>query len=409
MAQLDITNPAVYLDGIPHARFAEMRAASGLTWQPYEQNGFWAVTRHADVSRVSRDIDIYSSGIGHTNLWDLEADALEARRSLIDSDPPDHRRLRKLVNKAFARSAVAQWEAMTREIASALIDSYLETGGGDWVRAVSAPLPIRVILSVLGVPVEDGEYLVELSNYLVEGTGDRPTLAQDAYGNTTPLRLLPFGSPASHALYTYGERLGAERAANPTGDLISQLVAVRGKSDGLSDAEFRNLFHVLIFAGNETTRTAMSHGAIAFADHPGEWQRLVNDHSLLDSAVEEVLRWSTPVLHMRRTAARDAELAGTAITAGDKVVMWYASANFDGSVFPDPHVFDVGRHVNPQQSFGGIGPHFCLGAFLARMEIKVLLEELLARDVRPVRIGEPERVASNFVNGIASVDMSLAS
>jgi cytochrome P450 len=405
--QVDVTSPAQYVEGIPHESFAELRATPGLAWHPYEGGGFWAVTRYADVKAVSMAPKVFSSGIGHTNLWDLEADALEARRSIIDTDAPDHTRLRRLVSKAFAPNSIRMWEQTTRDIAGELLDSFVERGGGDWVDLVAAPLPIRVILTILGVPMEDADHLVELSNYLVEGTTDRPTLPPDAFGNTTPLRLLPFASPASHALFEYGERMFAERKAMPRDDVVSQLVQAEDAGERLSHGEFRNLFHVLVFAGNETTRTAITHGAMAFAANPGEWARLEADPPLADSAVEEVLRWATPVLHMRRTAAADTELAGTAIARGDKVVMWYVSANRDDARFDDPFRFDIGRPDNLQVSFGGGGPHFCLGAFLARMEIKVLLEEMLRRGISIEQTGPEVRVASNFVHGIASVPMAV--
>jgi cholest-4-en-3-one 26-monooxygenase len=272
---------------------------------------------------------------------------------------------------------------------------------------VAAPLPIRVILSILGVPVSDSDYLVELSNYLIEGTGDRPTLPADAYGNTTPLRLLPFGSAASHALYEYGEQIGEARRAAPQDDIVTQLVLAEDDGERLSRSEYRNLFHVLVFAGNETTRTALTHGAMAFADHPQQWARLAADRTLLDPAVEEVLRWSTPVLHMRRTAVGDTELAGTSIAAGDKVVMWYASANYDPIAFADPMRFDISARETVHTTFGGGGPHFCLGAFLARMEIAVVLDEMMRRGIRLTPSGPPQRVASNFVHGIASVSFGV--
>ena len=401
---LDVTAPSLYLDAIPHDRLAAMRAAPGLTWHPYTGGGFWAVTRHGDVRAVSRNPEVFSSEIGHTNLWDLEADALEARRSLIDTDPPDHTRLRRIVSRHFTPRNVARFAAATRAIAAELLDGFVASGGGDWVSAVAAPLPIRVIMLMLGVPAADADYLVELSDYLVEGTGDGPTLPPDAFGNTTPLRLLPFGSPASHALFVYGEELGERRRAEPAGDLVSELVRA---ADGgrLSPAQYRNFFQLLVFAGNETTRTALVHGALALAEQPDELRRLHRQPELAGSAVEEVLRWATPVLHMRRTARRDTALGGTAVAAGDKVVMWYASANRDPDAFADPFRFDVARSPNEHFAFGGGGHHFCLGASLARMEIRVLLEELLARRLALRRAGEPQRIASNFVHGVASVAM----
>ncbi len=404
----DVTSSDVYAVGVPDDRFTELRATQGLAWHPYGDDGFWAVTRHGDIREVSRNAAVFSSGIGHTNLWDLEADALEARRSLIDTDAPDHTRLRRLVARAFTPKNIRRWETTVRQITADLLDDYVAAGQGDWVESVAAPLPIKVILTMLGVPVDDADYLVELSNYLVEGTTDRPSLPDDAFGNTTEVRLLPFNSPASHALFEYGEALGDQRRAEPADDLVTLLVQAADDGDRLTPAEYRNLFHILVFAGNETTRTAITHGAMALADHPDQWQRVLDDRSLIESAGEEILRWSTPVLHMRRTATEDTELAGTAIAEGDKVVMWYASGNRDEAVFEDPFAFDVGRADNPHQAFGGGGPHLCLGAFLARLEITVLLEEMANRGIRLNRTGDAVRVPSNFVNGVASVPMEIA-
>ena len=281
----NVTDDALYLQGIPHDRFAEMRRTPGVLWHPYGEDGFWAVTRHADVREVSRNAEIYSSAIGHTNLWDLEADALAARRSLIDTDAPDHTRLRRLIAVAFTPRNVRRWEDTVRNITGQLLDEFMAAGSGDWVEAVAAPLPIRVILTMLGVPIEDADYLVELSNYLVEGTGETQSIPPDAFGNTTELRLLPFNSPASHALFEYGERLGAERRANPQDDLVTTLVQAEEEGDRLSAAEYRNLFHLLVFAGNETTRTALSHGAIALADYPDQWRRIADGVAAGDTTI----------------------------------------------------------------------------------------------------------------------------
>lgn len=404
----DLTSSEVYAVGVPDDRFTELRSRPGLAWHPYGDDGFWAVTRHADIREVSRNAAVFSSGIGHTNLWDLEADALEARRSLIDTDAPDHTRLRRLVARAFTPKNIRRWEDTVRQITVDLLEDFVAAGEGDWVDAVAAPLPIKVILTMLGVPIDDADYLVELSNYLVEGTTDRPSLPDDAFGNTTEVRLLPFSSPASHALFEYGEALGDQRRAEPADDLVTMLVQAADDGDRLTRAEYRNLFHILVFAGNETTRTAITHGAMALADHPEQWRRVLDDPSLVESAGEEILRWATPVLHMRRTVTEDTELAGTAIAAGDKVVMWYASGNRDEAVFDRPFSFDVGRDDNPHQAFGGGGPHLCLGAFLARLEITVLLEEMAKRGLRLDRTGDPVRVPSNFVNGIAELPMGVA-
>ncbi|MEM8923694.1 MAG: cytochrome P450 [Actinomycetota bacterium] len=402
----NVTDDALYLAGIPHERFAEMRSAPGLLWHPFRENGFWAVARHADVRHVSRNPELFSSAVGHTNLWDLEADALEARRSLIDSDAPDHTRLRRVVSRSFTPRALRIWTEAVREITIELLDAFEASGGGDWVEMVAAPLPIRVILAMLGVPVEDADYLVELSNYLVEGTSDTQSIPPDAFGNTTELRLLPFNSPASHAIFEYGEELRRRRRIDPQEDMVTHLVQAEAEGETISQHEFRHLFHILLFAGNETTRTAISHGAMALAANPQQWRRVIDDReAMVPTATEEVLRWSSPVHHMRRTATADTEVAGTPIAEGDKVVMWYSSANRDDAAFEDPFAFDVGRTPNDHYAFGGGGSHFCLGASLARLEINVLLEEMAARGLHLEQVGEPERVPSNFVHGVLSVEM----
>lgn len=404
----NVTDSELYLSGIPHDRFETIRSTPGLMWHPYGDDGFWAVSRHDDVKEVSKQAEVFSSAIGHTNLWDLEADALEARRSLIDTDAPDHTRLRRLIAASFTPRNIKRWEDTVREITVELLDEFMSAGGGDWVGMVAAPLPIRVILTMLGVPLSDADYLVELSNYLVEGTGDEQSIPADAFGNTTELRLLPFNSPASHALYEYGQKLGDERRRNPADDLVTALVQAEDEGERLSAAEFRNLFHLLVFAGNETTRTALSHGAMALAEYRDQWQRVLADPELVPSAGEEVLRWASPVMHMRRTTTGDTILAGTEIAAGQKVVMWYSSANFDPDVFENPHQFDVARSDNKHFAFGGGGPHFCLGAFLARLEVTVMLEEMAARQLVLTQSGNPVRVPSNFVHGILSVDMAVS-
>ncbi len=276
----------------------------------------------------------------------------------------------------------------------------------DWVAAVSAPLPINVFVSILGIPDEDAAFMVELSDALVAGTSAEPP-DPHAYGNTTPLRLLPFQSPAAHAMFEYGRRIGEERRRSPTDDLVSRLVHAEVDGDRLTDQEYCNFFQVLVFAGNETTRTAMSHAILQFGENPDELERLHADPSLVPSAIEEIVRYASPVIHFRRTATRDTEIRGVPIRAGERVVMWYASANFDEEVFPDALRFDVGRQNGESVAFGGGGPHYCLGAFLARLELRVLLEEMIARGIRIELTGPPHRVASNFVAGIHSLPVRL--
>jgi cholest-4-en-3-one 26-monooxygenase len=398
-ADIDITDPASYAHGIPHEVFAQMRRTEPVAQRMYEGRPFWAVTRYRDLVTVTRDAQTYSSARGMTNLPDLTEEQMNARRSIIDTDAPEHIRLRKLGIPAFTSHKVRSYEEITRDITASLLDRAVEVGDIDLVRDVSAPLPIQVIVNILGVAPEDTDAMVKWSDELIDPSG----LPADAYGNTTPLELLPFSSPASHALFEYGRKMREERIHHPKDDLVTTLVEARWEGEALSDYDFKNMFHVLVFAGNETTRTAISNGIQAFVENPDQLDLLYARPELVENAVEEIIRWASPVLHMRRTATRDTELAGVPIRENDKVVIFYASANFDEEEFTDPLRFDVTRPIKPPQvSFGAKGPHHCLGAPLARMEIRVLLEEMIARGIRVEQTGPITRTNSSFVNGIAT-------
>ena len=401
---VDITDPASYADGIPHTVFAEMRRTEPIAQRMYDGRPFWAVTRYRDLVTVTRDPQTYSNARGMTNLPDLTEEQMNARRSIIDTDAPEHIRLRKLGIPAFTTHRVKSYEEVTREIAAEILREAADKGSIDVVQAISAPLPIRVIINILGVPEEDAPMLVQWSDELIDSTG----VPADAYGNTTPLELLPFSAPASHALFEYGRMMREERTRNPKDDLTTALVEARYEGEALSDYDFKNMFHVLVFAGNETTRTAISNGLKAFIDNPDQLDLLYARPELVENAVEEIIRWATPVLHMRRTATQDTELAGVHIKEDDKVVIFYCSANFDEEEFADPLRFDITRPVKPPQvSFGAKGPHHCLGAPLARMEIRVLLEEMIKHGTRLEQTGPIGRTNSSFVNGIATFPARL--
>lgn len=408
----DLSDPDLYDRGIPQAPFALLRRHPGLAWNAIggdAGNGFWSVGRIDELSTVSRDPQLFSSAKGHVHIHDIDADALEARASMIDKDPPDHTRLRQLVNPFFTPKAIRDYADIIRKHAGSLLDALLEKGGGDWVEAISKPIPIGVICDILGVPPEDHGYMIELSDQLVASTSSKPPLDETAYGNTTPLRLLPFGNPASHGMAEYARKLGAQRRAEPKDDLVSRLVTVELDGERLSDHDFTSFFRLLVLGGNETTRSAISHLALQLAAFPDEFAKVRADPSLLDGAVEESVRFSSPVLYFRRTATRDTSLAGTYIAEGDKVVIWYASANFDEKRFDDPLRFDVTRPRAPGHvAYGGGGVHNCIGAALARLEIRVLLEEILARNLTVEVVGQPVFVNSNFVNGVEQLDVRLS-
>ncbi len=403
---IDITDPRSYAHGIPHEVFAELRRDEPIALRTYDGRPFWAVTRYQDLVTVTRDPLTYSSARGMTNLPDLTEEQMTARRSIIDTDAPDHVRLRKLGIPAFTSHRVKSYEDVTREITTEILREALEAKSIDIVQAISAPIPIRVIINILGVPEEDAAMLVQWSDELIDSSG----VDARAYGNTTPLELLPFSAPASHALFEYGRKMREERSRNPKDDLTTALVDARYEGEALSDYDFKNMFHVLVFAGNETTRTAISNGIKAFIDNPEQVDLLYSRPDLVDNAVEEIIRYATPVLHMRRTTTRDSELSGVQFRENDKVVIFYCSANFDESEFPDPLSFDITRPVKPPQvSFGAKGPHHCLGAPLARMEIRVLLEEMIKQRIRFEPAGALVRTNSNFVNGIASFPALITS
>lgn len=410
LTPVDLADPALFGSGIPHQAFAAMRATPGLLWNAIGgdvSDGFWAVTRHADVVEVSRDPETFSSAVGHIQIYDIDDDALDARASMIDMDPPIHTRLRRLVSKVFTPRHVQSYTPAVRARVRAALDDLVAGGGGDWVDRVAKPIPIGVICDILGVPEADHALMIELSDHLVAGTSSAP-LPPDAYGNTTPLRLLPFNSPAAHALNEYALNLGRRRRHDPQDDLVTKLIEAEIDGERLSEEEFANFFRLMIFAGNETTRSSMSHLALYLVDHPEQFASVRSDRTLLAGAAEEVVRYSSPILYFRRTATRDCELSGTSIAAGEKVVMYYAAADFDPEVFSDPLGFDVSRPNSPANvAFGGGGAHFCLGASLARLELAELIDEIVERDFTIEVAGEPEFVDSNFVNGIEHLEVRI--
>jgi cytochrome P450 len=409
LANVDVASPKVYAEGVPHETFAALRAHDPVHWHPWPgmRDGFWLLSKHADVVAVGKEPEAFSSQLGHIALEDREPDALAARQSLIETDPPEHTRLRKLVSYAFTRSKVKEYEDYTRTIARDLLDRAIAQGEFDFVTEISEPLPITVLISILGLPKEDAPLLIELTSEMAAATDPEYRPDPTKYPTDVDPRLLPFGTPAAWHVFEYGRKMGEERRQHPTDDLVSRLVHAEVDGERLTDTEYCNFFELFIFAGNETTRTGISQGTLALMEQPEEFERLAADPSLMPTAVDEILRYGTPIIYFRRTATRDTEIRGVPIRAGDRVALWYLAANFDEEVFADPHRFDVGRQPNPHVTFGRGGPHFCLGSFLARLEIRVLLEEILARNVRFELTGRPVRLSSNFVNGFKSLPVRV--
>ncbi len=409
LAQVDVASPRVYAEGVPHEALAALRRHDPVHWHPWPgtRGGFWLLSKHADVLAVGKDPKRFSSQLGHIALEDREPDALAARQSLIETDPPEHTRLRKLVSYAFTRTKVKEYEDYTREIVRDLLGQAIAKREFDWVTEISEPVPVNVLISILGLPREDIPMLIELTSEMAAATDSdyRPDPAK--YPSDIDPRLLPFGTPAAQHVIEYGHKIGAQRREHPGDDLVSSLVYAEVDGEHLSEAEYANFFELFIFAGNETTRTAISHGILALMEHPDEFERLAKDPALIPTAVDEILRYATPVIYFRRTATEDLEIRGVPIQAGDRVAMWFLSANFDEEVFEDPLRFDVGRRPNPHTAFGRGGPHFCLGSFLARLEIRILLEEMLAHNARFELTGPPVRLSSNFVNGFKSMPVRV--
>jgi cholest-4-en-3-one 26-monooxygenase len=396
LEDVDLADPDRFVDGVPHEAFALLRREAPVHRHPEKDGpGFWALTRHDDVVHVSKHPEVFSSSRGGTNIFDVPAPDLEITRSLlINMDPPQHVKFRRLVRAGFTPNRVKILLPRVRERAALLVDSLVEKGEGDFVREVAAELPLQVIAELMGIPDEDRVKIFDLSNKLI-GFDD------PEFQNT-----MEDGKQAAAEMWLYAHRLAVERKEGKGEDLVS--VLMRSEVDGhrITELEFNNFFLLLAVAGNETTRNLLSGAVHALIQHPDQWRRLQRDRSLLDTAVEEFLRWVTPVVHFRRTATRDVELRGQAIREGDKVVLFYPSANRDEWAFEDPDRFDVGRLDNPHLAFG-IGEHFCMGSNLARMEIRVLFEELLRRVPEFELAGPVKRLRSAFINGIKSMPVRV--
>ena len=401
-AHADITSHDTYVDGVPHATFARLRREDPVSWwDEADGSGFWAVTRYDDLLEVSKDHERFTVTRG-IRLEEMADDEMTSRRTMMEMDPPEHTRYRRLVSKPFSRREVYAYEHAIRMLARLVIDEARDNAGTafDFVEAIAKQLPMRMLGRLLGVPDDDGPWLVERGDALLGNTDPDFTSHPIDLVDTEQFRLVPFRSPAGIDLFTYAEGQARRRREQPTDDVISDLLAPMVDGDHLTDQEFDNFFTLLVAAGNDTTRYTMTQGILALIEHPDQMAALADGSADMDTAVEEILRWGTVTMHFRRTAVGDTELASRSIRAGDKVVIWFISADFDDAQFDDPYRFDIRRHPNEHVAFGRLSPHLCLGAQLARMELKVLYEELLPR-LADLRVDGPiERLRSNFISGI---------
>jgi len=402
LARIDLSDNDAFVQQVPYGWFDALRRADPVHWQPERHGrGFWAVTSHADVVAVSRDWATFSSETGASALEDLAPDALAARRSMIDTDPPLHGELRELVSEPFAVRSVRGYEELVRQISREVVGRALARERFDLVADIAAAVPIKVLCRLLGVPEEDEGLLITLGDQMIANTDpDLASVLLDG-GQSEQYRLLPFRSPAARKMFAYSQWLCEARRRQPQPDLITALVHGTIGGRPLPPREIDAMFLLLVVAGNETTRQAIALSAQTLLDHPGQIA-VLRDASDRDwrLAVEELLRWTTPLHHFRRTATRDVELSGQLIAAGNKVVVWYTSANRDEAVFADPYRLDLRRSPNPHTTFGRGGPHRCLGEHLARLELRAVLGELLP--VLPLLRpdGPPARIRSNFTNGL---------
>jgi cytochrome P450 len=390
---IDLSDHDAFVAGVPHEAFRELRHRDPVHWNPEPDggSGFWAVTRYEDIRAVHRNPQVFSSEIGGTSLEDLEPEHIEARKSMIDTDPPRHDELRAILNRRFTPRAVVAWEDQIRVVAGEVIDLALEKGEFDFVREISSEIPMQVFAAILGVPQSERREIIDIGDRLL-GNAD-PEYAVECDDDSH--RHLPFSSPAALEMFAFGRRLYDQSRREPRDDIVTQLAEA-----GLDQRELDVYFVLLATAGNETTRHTVSHGLLALLEHPAELERLSSDPGLGKTATEEMLRWATPVHHFRRTAAVETEVGGQAIAAGDKVTTWFVSGNRDETVIEQPDRFDLGRSPNPHMTFGPGGIHHCLGAHLAKLEIRITFEVLLSRAREIELTGPPERLRSNFFNGI---------
>ena len=387
-----------FAQSIPHEWFTWLREHDPVHHHAEPDGpGFWVITKHADIIHCNRDATSFSSDGARGGVVAIEEAATAQQQEaaaaggnlMLQMDPPDHTRYRKLVNRGFTPRMIGEMETHVRDLTNEILDRALAKGEGDFVVDIAAELPLEVIAELIGVPREDRHKLFEWSNRMIGSEDPEYQVSEEETFQ------------AQVEMFMYAQQLADERRKSPVDDIISALLSSEVDGESLTDMDFNLFFLLLSVAGNETTRNAISHGMNAFLEHPDQWRLFADDlDTHLAGATEEILRWATPVLFFRRNATRDVELHGRTIKEGDKVTLWYISGNRDEDVFDDPFSFDITRTPNPHIAFGGGGPHFCLGAQLARMEIHVLFEELAKRVHHVEALGPPDRLRSNFIGGI---------
>lgn len=393
----DLNDPDVFVRGVPHETFAYWRRTDPvhLTKHP-EGHSYWSLTNFDDIVTASRDGQLFSSERGGVFMFEMEEEMLAQQNMLmLMMDPPRHTRYRLLVSRAFTPRNIRALEEYIDRTATEIVDSVVERGECDFVTDLAAELPLQVIAEMMGVPQPDRKLIFDWSNRMI-GSED-PEFAQEE-GDA---------ENAMAELFAYSHALVEERRANPREDIVTALTQAEIEGDVLSELEIDLFFLLLSVAGNETTRNLTANGMHALFQNPDQLARLRGDHSLMESATEEMLRYSAPVMYFRRTATADTLLGGKEIKAGDAVVLWYISGNRDESHFDSPQEFRIDRSPNEHIAFGGRGPHFCLGANLARSEINKLFVQVLTRLDNLALAGDVSRLRSNFINGIKHMPVTF--
>lgn len=406
LADLDLFD-----DGAPWGIFDELRAKSPVHWNVEEEPnaGFWSVTRYHDIVHVLRDTETFSSQLAAVGFEELDTRQLEIRRSMLETDGTRHRALRKLMQPEFTPKALAGYETFLTGLTATTLDNAFKKDDFDFVKEVAADFPIRVLARLMDVPDSDTPQLIKWGNRMVGNTDPEHADVLIGSEESEQYKDLPFRSPAALEVFKYGYELAWGRKGGQGNDLVSKLInSVPDDGIPLDARDFRNYFLLLVVAGNETTRHTISHTMHNLMQHPEVLDQLRADPSLVPWAVEEFLRMASPVHSFRRTATHDTVLNGREIKAGDKVVVWFGSGNRDSDVFEDPYRFDVTRKPNEHMSFGRGGPHMCLGNALARLEIRIMFDDLVTREVNLVPNGDVDFLRSNAIHGIKRLPVRKA-
>ena len=405
---VDLSSQDAFNEGAPYATFERMRKEDPVAWCEEEHGrGFWSITRHSDVLKLNKDWKTLSSAKG-IRMEDQSEEEYEARKTFQETDPPEHTYFRMLVNEAFSRNSVANFEDRIREITGELIDKSLEMGELDATAEIARQLPMRMLGQILGVPEEDTGWLVEKGDALISNADPDYTDFVVDKVDTEEYRLLPFRSPSAIELYDYANDLLAKIRRGEQVGVLNLILQPTKQGKVITDDEFRNFFCLAVAAGNDTTRFSIAASLHALANEPGLLEHFRDiDPAAMHPAVDEMIRWASPTTHFRRTATHDFEYGGKEIRKDDKVVLWFVSANRDGDVFDDPYELNLERKPNRFMSFGQGGPHVCLGMFLAKLEVKVVLEEMARRVAKIEQTAQHEYLRSNFILGIKRLPVRM--